>query len=271
MNHYETLNVSPDATKDQIKASYRKLAAKHHPDRGGSTERFQELQNAYDTLMDDARRAEYDSGRYNNDHFHANMEDILRNFGFSFGGGSDGIFTQTMRRRNPDIKTQINIELKETLENVQKFIRVRTKNGEDKTLEIKIPRGIKTGTVMKFSGGGEKLFTNMPPGDLYLTVNVLENEQFVSRGLDLEKDLYIDCFDAILGCELEVETLSGKTYSIKIPSHTQQNTKFKIPGEGLYEFQKDIRGNFYVRTHIIIPETLSESQIALLKEIKNSQ
>ena len=275
MNHYETLNVSPDASKEQIKSSYRKLAAKHHPDRGGSTERFQEIQNAYDTLMDDARRKEYDYNMHIRDHYNSKIEDIFRenifqDFGFSFGKG-ENIFTRTRHRKNPDIKTQITIELKETLSDAQKFIRVKTKNNEDKTLEIKIPRGIKSGTVLKFSGVGEKIFANMPAGDLYLTVDVIENQNFMLRGLDLEKNIKLNCFDAILGVDIEIETLSGKTYSIKVPPYTQQNTKFKIPGEGLYEFQKDIRGNFYVRTNIVIPETLSSTQLELVNKIKNAQ
>lgn len=273
MDYYKILNVSNSASKDEIKAAYRKLAAKHHPDRGGDTSKFQEIQRAYDVLMDNTKRSEYDamnSENFSNTNFPPNMEDVLKNFGFSFGN-DDQIFTQVFRRKNPDIKTSITIDLKETLSESTKFIRVKTKNDEEKTLEIKIPRGIKSNTVMKFSGGGEKIFSNMPPGDLYLTVIVLDDKKFTQRGLDLEHEIHIDCFDAILGTEIEITALSDRIFSIKIPQHTQQNTKFKIPGEGLYEFQKDIRGNLYVRINITVPQQLSESQIELVKKIKNVQ
>jgi len=271
MDYYQILNVSPGASKDEIKTSYRKLAGKHHPDRGGDTAKFQEIQQAYDTLMDDRKRAEYDAVK--NGNFaggNPNIDDVFKSFGFSFGDSD--IFSHFMRgqRRNPDIKTSIEINLSDTLDETIKIVSVRTKNNENKTLEIKIPRGIKSGTVMKFGGGGERIFPNVPPGDLYITIIVHESNKFVQRGLDLESEISLNCFDAILGCELEVQTLSEKTFVMRIPANTQQGTKFKIPGEGLYEFQKDIKGNFYVKINVTIPTNLNASQLELVRQIKTT-
>ncbi len=270
MDYYQILNVSPDASKDEIKSSYRKLAGKHHPDRGGDTAKFQEIQQAYDTLMDDRKRAEYDAMRNGNFGGNPNIDDVFKSFGFSFGDGD--IFSHFMRgqRRNPDIKTSIEINLADTLSDTTKIVTIRTKNNENKTLEIKIPRGIKSGTVMKFGGGGERIFPNAHPGDLYINIIVHESSKFIQHGLDLETEISLNCFDAILGCELEVQTLSEKTFIMKIPPNTQQGTKFKISGEGLYEFQKDIRGNFYVKVNIVIPTALSVSQLDLVRQIKTS-
>lgn len=270
MDYYQILNVSPGASKDEIKSSYRKLAGKHHPDRGGDTAKFQEIQQAYDTLMDDRKRAEYDAMRSGNFGGNPNIDDVFKSFGFSFGDSD--IFSHFMRgqRRNPDIKTSIEINLSDTLYETTKIVSIRTKNNENKTLEIKIPRGIKSGTVMKFGGGGERIFPNAHPGDLYINIIVHDDNKFTQKGLDIETEISLNCFDAILGCELEVQTLSEKTFIIKIPPNTQQGTKFKIPGEGLYEFQKDIRGNFYVKVNIVIPTTLSASQLDLVRQIKTS-
>lgn len=273
MNLYEILNVPETASKDEIKTAYRRLAAKHHPDRGGDTATFQSVQNAYDTLMDDNKRAEYDAmknGQMHGGGFNVNIDDIFKSFGFSFGDANG--FSPFMRhqRKNPDIQGTMSIDLKETLSDQTKFVNINTKSGETKTLEIKIPRGIRSGTVMKFSGGGESIFPQMPPGDLYLKVLVAENENFLQRGLDLECTLNIDCFDAILGCDTEVRTLSDKIFSIRVPANTQQFTRLKIPGEGLYEFQKDIRGNFYVKINITIPTNLSTEQLELIRKIKTS-
>ena len=270
MDYYQILNVSPGASKDEIKSSYRKLAGKHHPDRGGDTAKFQEIQQSYDTLMDDRKRAEYDAMRSGNFGGIPNIDDVFNSFGFSFGDGD--IFSHFMRghRRNPDIKTSIQINLADTLSDTTKIVTIRTKNNENKTLEIKIPRGIKSGTVMKFGGGGERIFPNVPPGDLYINIIVHDDNKFTQKGLDIESEISLNCFDAILGCELEVQTLSEKTFIMKIPPNTQQGTKFKISGEGLYEFQKDIRGNFYVKVNIIIPTALSVSQLDLVRQIKTS-
>jgi DnaJ-class molecular chaperone len=271
LNYYETLGVDRNATPEEIKKAHRKLASKFHPDRkGGDTAKFQEIQQAYETLMDDRKRAEYDAMRSGNFGGNPNIDDVFKSFGFSFG--ESDIFSQFMRgqRRNPDIKTSIEINLADTLSDTTKIVTIKTKNNENKTLEIKIPRGIKSGTVMKFSGGGETIFPNAHPGDLYINIIVHESSKFTQHGLDLETEISLNCFDAILGCELEVQTLSEKTFVMRVPPNTQQGTKFKIPGEGLYEFQKDIKGNFYVKVNIVIPTTLSTSQIELLKQIKTS-
>jgi DnaJ-class molecular chaperone len=273
MDYYKILNVSETSTKEEIKSAYRKLAAKHHPDRGGDTARFQEIQSAYDVLGDPEKRQEYDHQRKNQysnfpftDFGNPQPDDFFGQFGFA-----DSFFNFSRARKNPDIKTSATIDLRETLDDSTKYISLRTKNNENKTLQVKIPRGIKSGTVMKFGGGGESIFPNMPPGDLYLTINVLDDPSFKSVGLDLEHDLHIDCFDAILGCEVEITTLSGKTFLIKIPENTQQFTKFKIPGEGLYEFQKDVKGNLYIKTNIKIPSNLTTEQLMLIKQIKTLQ
>jgi curved DNA-binding protein len=273
MDYYKILNVSETSTKEEIKSAYRKLAAKHHPDRGGDTAQFQEIQSAYDVLSDPVKRQEYDATRknsYRKFHFtdfgESPPDDFFGQFGFA-----DSFFNFSRARKNPDIKITADIELKETLDDTIKYISVRTKNNENKTLQVKIPRGIKSGTVMKYGGGGESIFPNMPPGDLYVTINVLDNPAFKSIGLDLEHEIYIDCFDAILGCEIEITTLSDKTFRIKIPENTQQFTKFKIPGEGLYEFHKDIKGNLYIKTNIVIPSNLTTEQLTLIKQIKTLQ
>ena len=273
MNLYEILNVPENASKDEIKTAYRRLAAKHHPDRGGDTATFQSIQQAYDTLMDDGKRAEYDAmknGGMQGGGFNVNIDEIFKSFGFSFGDANG--FSPFMRhqRKNPDIQGTMNIDLKETLADATKFININTKNVQTKTLEIKIPRGIKSGTVMKFNSGGEHIFPQMPPGDLYLKIFVSESEKFLQRGLDLEITHNIDCFDAILGCDIEVQTLSDRIFSIRIPPNTQQFTRFKISGEGLYEFQKDVRGNFYVKINISIPTNLSVEHLELIRKIKTS-
>ena len=115
MDYYKILNIEENASKDEIKTAYRKLASKHHPDRGGDTATFQNIQQAYDVLSDDRKRAEYDASRHVAfaGQGQPSMEDIFNSFGFSFG--QNDIFSEFMRmrgqRRNPDIKTSINMSI----------------------------------------------------------------------------------------------------------------------------------------------------------------
>ena len=108
----------------------------------------------------------------------------------------------------------------------------------------------------------------MPPGDLYLTININFHSKFQTVGLDLLTNLTIDCFQAILGCEQTVVGLDNTVYSIKIPAGIQPNTKLKISGAGLPAFRQDIKGSLLIQILISIPTNLSDEQKNLLNEIQ---
>jgi curved DNA-binding protein len=272
MNYYEVLGVPKTATPDEIKKAYRKLASQHHPDKGGDTAKFQQIEEAYRTLSDAQKRAEYDNpiqqmgpGHFNFNFGPNNMHDIFAQFGFGQGGPFGG-----QQRRNSDVKTEILVGLHETLNEQLKILSVRTANGRQ-NVDLRIPKGITSGATIKYPGLGDSMFENLPPGDLYVTVNVMRHPNFQSAGLDLITSLTIDCFQAIIGSEQTVVGLDGKMFTIKTPAGCQPGIKLKISGEGLPGFQQDIKGNLLVHVHVSIPNNLSSKSLDLIRTIQNQQ
>lgn len=266
MNPYEVLGIPKTATTEEIKRQYRKLASQHHPDKGGDTARFQQIQSAYDILSDPVKKQELDNPRTSNFGFqfgNANIEEIFAQFGFH-----QHPFSRAHPRKNQDIRTSINLRLEDTLSDFNSTLLLQTAH-QHKTLEIKIPKGITSGTTIKYPNLGDNLFPNLPPGDLYLTVNLIPHPRFNISGLDLITNLTIDCVEAILGCEHTIVGLDNKVFSVRIPEGCQPGTKLKIPGEGLNAFQHDIKGNLLVQITISIPTNLTKEQKNLLIELQN--
>lgn len=272
MNPYEVLGVAPSATPEEIKKAYRKLAAVHHPDRGGDTAKFQELQSAYDILSNPDKRAAHDNPQPQGFHFdfgraHPDINEIFSQFGFNpFGQGRP-----QPQRRNKDIRAEINIGLQETLSSQQKTLSIKTADGARQNIDINIPRGVTSGTTIKYQGLGDNMFGNLPKGDLYITVNVLRHPTYQTSGLDLIVGLTIDCFQAILGSEQTIVGLDGKQFVIQTPQYCQPNTKLKIAGEGLWGFQQDIKGSLFVQITVTIPTNLSADTLQLIQSIANQR
>ena len=270
MNPYEVLGVPKTASPEDIKLAYRRLASQNHPDKGGNTARFQEIQSAYDILSDPNKRAEFDNPRPNHQHFNfhfgpESLNEIFAQFGFG-----QHPFQRQQPRRNQDYRTNIVLSLEDTLIDSNKNLLLNV-DGQTKTLNIQIPKGITSGTTIKYPGLGDKSIGNFAPGDLYVTVNISHHPKFQTSGLDLITNLTIDCFQAILGCEQTIVGLDQKVFNVKIPAGCQPSTKLKIGGEGMPGFQKDIKGNLLIHITVSIPTNLTDSQKNLLIELQNTR
>jgi DnaJ-class molecular chaperone len=287
MTHYDTLGVPESASLDEIKKAYRKLANQHHPDKGGDTNQFQQIQAAYDAVGDEQKRAQYDAERRGGGGFRFTvngqdvggggmpheMEDMLRNFGFAFGPGFAGHgdpFAQFRQpRRNKDLQVDVIVSLASTLDAQTKTISVQNTNGERTTVEVQIPRGVKPNSTIKYPGLGDNFFTSLQRGDLYVRIHVEGDTRFTVDNLDLYKTIEVSCVDAMLGCVLTVEGLDNKKFDITLPTGSQHGSKFRLPQQGLYAMNQTHRGSLIVVLHINIPTNLSESQIAVLRNIFN--
>ena len=279
MNPYQVLGVDRSADENTIKKAYRKLAAQHHPDRGGDTAKFQEIQGAYDILSDPQKRHEFDNPRpqFNGGGF-GHPGDFNFHFNFSDGGihdifeniraGQDPFAQMRQSRRNRDVRSTIVIPLSETLQDQVKILTVGDSNGQSRDLEMRIPKGVTSGTTFRFGGQGDRQIPQLPPGDLLVTVQIQPHPKYEVQGLDLSFCLKIDAWDAMIGCEREVQGLDGRKFLIRVPEGSQWGTKLRVTGEGLWAFQKDVKGNLIVRIEIDIPRNLTEEQKTLVKQLK---
>ena len=283
MTYYEILGVGDKATAEEIKRAYRKLASQHHPDKGGDKVKFQEIQGAYDTLSDTNKRQQYDMQRNGmgggpggvrftwhtgDGGMPPDISEIFRNFGF---GGIDPFAQQRQQpKRNKDLRIEIPVSLESTLQEQVKTISVQTTNGHRETVEVHIPRGVTTGTNIKYAGLGDNLFNTIPRGDLYVQFSVFGAENFSVNNIDLHTKAVVNCFTAITGGTIEIKGLDGKVFELTVPTGIQPGVKFRISQQGLYVLNSTHRGDLYVELGITIPQNLSPEQLEIVRSLNNN-
>lgn len=281
MDYYSTLGVPRGASEDEIKKAYRSLAMKHHPDRGGDQAQFQKIQEAYDTLGDPGKRQQYDNPQPQHGGFSfqfnhgpggfADLNDIL-NQAFGGGGFHHDPFAHMrgQQRRNKDLRVQIRVNLSDTMSETNKTISVQTTNGQRHTVDVKIPRGVQTGSSIKYAGLGDNFFETIPRGDLYVIVQVDDDPRYEIHELDLVYEAQINCFEAILGQTIEVPSIEGKIFQLNIPAGTQSGAVFRVPNQGLYALGTNHRGHLLVRLRVVVPTNLSEQNLDLVRQLQIS-
>lgn len=274
---YNILGVDRNANQDDIKRAYRKLASQYHPDRGGDTAKFQEIQAAYDTLSDPNKRAEYDNpqpqgfsggfpGGFN---FHGGMPPGFEDIFSQFGGNPFGFSFRTgAPQRNRTLNLNTDITLEEAYRGKELIANVTLPSGREQTLEVKIPPGIQDGTTLRLSGMGDDSFPGMPRGDIHLTVRVMPHREFQRQGDDLVKTIDIDAVDAILGTVCDVKTIDGRTLQVTINPGTQHGQTLAAQGYGMPKMgDPRFVGRMLMNISIRIPTNLNEEQKDQLKKI----
>ena len=258
MNYYETLNVSQDASQDDIKKSYRKLVKQYHPDKnGGDDSQFKKISEAYEILGDPNRRKQHDGSSNLNDAWQDifNKYDFSNAFDHTFGNNAKG----------NDIRVSINITIEECYEGTRRYIDVGTGG-----FNINIPKGIPNGTKLKVREKGQShpINSNAPKGDIILTVNILHDIDLIVNGSDIYVDLYLDWIDMLLGGEFEVKT-KVHIVKIKVPQGSHDSKILRVVGKGMPIYNSNGFGNLMVKLRSL-PINLTEDHIELLKKIKNS-
>ena len=296
-DYYEVLGVPRSATAEEIKRAYRKLARKHHPDlqppaqRAKASERFQEINEAHEVLSDPEKRAKYDAlgsnwksgmdftqepgpdrgatgpgGPVEWEDF-GNFSDFFNSiFGGSAGrtGRAGGAGRGGVRFSIPgrDVEAELPLTLEELLRGGKRRI---TLNG-DRNLDVDIPLGVREGTVLRLAGQGEPGAGGGVPGDLFLRIRSVPHPRYRVSGDDVEVDLPLWPWQALLGSQVRIETPDGAV-NLKIPAGTQGGRRLRLRGRGLPR-KGGARGDFYAVPSIVIPENPSASERAAYEELK---
>ncbi|MBQ3464715.1 DnaJ domain-containing protein [Candidatus Saccharibacteria bacterium] len=292
-DYYEVLGVSKNASDDEIKKAYRKLAVKYHPDRNpGDKEaeaKFKEINEAHEVLSDKQKRARYDQfghagvggasgnpfggGASGNPFGGFNYNGQSFNFDFGGAGGFEDILGSLFGfggprrpRRGADYQTSVTLTFEEAIFGTTKEI---SANGEN--IKVKIPAGIDDGMSIRLKGkGGDAPEGGSERGDLYVKVRVKPHKNLTREGAIILSEETISMVDAALGCEIDVETVDGKI-TMKVPAGTQSGTPFKLSGHGVPFRNDGDRGPHIVTVIVETPKNLTKKQKELLEEFKNSK
>jgi DnaJ-class molecular chaperone len=268
MDYYSTLGVSRSASADEIKKAYRGLAMKHHPDRGGDANKFKEIEEAYRILSDPKKKQMVDQGMDPNNpnqgfggfEFNTgNLDDIFRNFGF---GG------RPRQRQNHSLSIVISVTLEEVLKGKEIDAEISMPGGGKKLINISIPAGVEHGQQIRYPQMGDQSITGLPPGDLIVSVQIVNHSVFQRERLNIICEKKISVWDALLGTSINVVTLDGRNLGISIPPGSQPDTVMSCKGEGLPHMRTGQRGNLLIKIKVDIPR-LSVEQIKKIKEVKD--
>lgn len=268
MNYYDVLGVPTDASEDAIKKAFRKLASQHHPDKGGDTTKFQQIQEAYETLSDGNKRQDYDhpprQGFTGNFHDHQTFGDDVFAQMFGAGGRSYGFRQQQMN--NPDSMAQIHITLSECYNGTVKVVQL----SQSDSFSFNIPAGTLPGSRMRVAGKSPNIINpNAPPGDLIMNIHVQMEESYDLDGPNLIHYAQIDAISAMTGCDLPVRHINGNTVKLKVPPGTQHGSKLRIRSMGLpIPGNAGVSGDWYTIINVYIPKITDPYTIDLLNKLQ---
>jgi molecular chaperone DnaJ len=297
---YQTLGVSRTSSEDEIKKAYRKLAMQYHPDKNPGNkkaeDKFKEASEAYEVLSDPQKKQNYDQfgsadgnpfGQQGGNPFgggggprysrtsSAGPESFSDIFGDLFGGaGAQGFggggFSSRARapQKGADLRYTLTISLEEAFSGTEKvivFARQKGSKEENTKLSVTVPAGVKEGQRLKLAGEGDAPAQGAA-GDLYVIINLQQHLLFKREEFDIILDLPIKYTDAILGTEVEIPTLSGKS-QIKIPAGTSTGQILRLKNKGFPKLGSSGQGDMLVKIVVDVPQNISTKQKQLIEDL----
>ncbi len=288
IDYYKVLGIDKNATQDDIKKAYRKLARKLHPDLNPNDKeahkKFQQVNEANEVLSDTEKRKKYD--QYGKDWQHAeqfeqarhqqqrygprtetfsgdfNEGDFSEFFNSMFGGTGGGHRQRERRFRGEDYHAELHLNLNDVYKTHQQVLTVNGKN-----IRITIPAGVEDGQQIKIKGHGGPGINNGPGGDLYITFHITNNTMFRRDKNDLHTAVDIDLYTAILGGETTVDTFDGKA-KVTIKPGTQNGTKIRLKGKGFPMYKKEGEfGDLIIALNVKLPTNLTNEQKELFEQL----
>lgn len=292
-NFYAVLGVARDASDKEIKRVYRRLARQYHPDVNPDNEeaerRFKEINEAFEVLSNPENRRKYDA--YGDQWQHADQIEQMRqqgnyqwgpNGGFEnartggFGGMEDalgqffgglGRRASGRRRAQTNVQATVDITLEEAYSGTTRTVTIPTMDSGARRLEVNIPAGVDTGSRVHIAGAGTQRERGTA-GDLYLNIEVRSHPTFTRKGSDLTTEVKVPVYVALLGGEIQVPTLKGKTLALTLPPETQNGRTFRLAGQGMPKTGGKGHGDLFVKVEATLPSDLSERERELIEQLQ---
>ncbi|GAB4396791.1 MAG: DnaJ C-terminal domain-containing protein [Microscillaceae bacterium] len=281
-DYYQVLGISRQATADEIKKAYRKLAVQYHPDKHkgdkAMEKKFQEISEAYNVLSDPEKRRKYDRlganwQQYEQTGFDFNFDlnDIFGSKGVAggfsdffkqfFGGGSSETRPQSIKGK--DAEFNLSLSLEEAYHGTSRTLHV----GDEK-IKVPVKPGVAHDQVLRVRGKGGFGQEGGPRGDLLIKVQIDPHPQFERRGEDLHQEIWIDLYTAILGGKIAVKTLKEKPIQLQIPAGTENGKTLRLKDLGMPIFkQADSYGSMYLKIMVKLPQALTPEEKALFERL----
>ena len=283
-DYYKILSLETNrVSSEQIKNAYRMAAKKYHPDINAedrlSEEKIKDINEAYRILSNPTTKRKYDRTWVNSVGKRKQQEKVNRSTGSIFGDFSNMFFgnTQEVKEKivkkkkeknsikGESIETSINVEIEEAFYGLDKKLSLRTVDGKIKVFTVSIPAGIRNGEKIRLIGQGKQGQDGGKNGDLFIKVNIEDNEKFKLQGTDLHTNLYLTPWEAALGTRAELYSIDEQT-KVYIPEGIQTGEVLRIPGKG-YKDGKGSRGDLVAEVKVMVPKELTEEERDLFEKL----
>ena len=268
----------------EIKTAYRELAKKYHPDVNieskEAEDRFKDINEAYRVLSDSSAKRKYDRmwNNYVGNKKRKEFEESRRGsdsvfsdfFNMFFGNTKEGEEEVKTKNKKPAVKgenieTEINVSIEDAYYGLSKKISLRTVNGNMKTFSVKVPSGIRNNEKIRLIGQGKEGQNGGNNGDLFIKINIEDNNKFKLKGCDLYTNLFLTPWEAALGTKTQVDSID-ESVALYIPPGIQSGEKIKIAQKG-YKDGKGTRGNLVAEVKIMVPKTLNNIEKELFEKM----
>lgn len=284
-DYYKILELKTNrVSSEQIKNAYRLAVKKNHPDLNVqdrlAEEKIKDINEAYKILSDANSKRKYDRIWTRNSNFlkqkqykeekqksNSAFGDFFSMFFGTIEGTKEGKTNKLEKTptKGENIETSIDVNIEEVYYGLDKKISLKTPDGNLKVFTVSIPAGIHNGEKIRLIGQGKEGLDGGKNGDLFLKINIKDNEKFRLKGNDLHTDLYLTPWEAALGTKTTVYSIDEAT-SIHIPEGIETGEILKIPGKG-YKDGNGLRGDLFAKVHIMVPKQLSNEEKKLFKKL----